>query len=372
MPAKFSGLRVEPGDVMAFYGPSGGGYGDPLDRPAEKVLEDVLDEFYTSEAARSTFGVVVDLEAERVDEAATEAARRALRARPAEERAGAGADLGPVAARPEAPRPAARSTSISAPAPAGSGRSTAAAHVVHRDRAPGRAARRFRGSRWRPGDGGHSPAGQWSARRERGRRQRHRPLAQRPLRRRLELRDRGLPPRRRGGGGHRTAPHERQLRPAYRPRERPRSRPRRAAQARERRVSARLRGRPSAPAPDQRASLCFFGRPRPARPGCEGGEPGQTRRPRRPVRSSRSAPVPHSIDPVADLGEALRVREALQQPRKPLGPFQRRTSALPSDTAAPVLQRGPRSSPCSRPSRSNCSVHSFARSASIAPPPSRS
>ena len=99
MPAKFSGLRVEAGDVMAFYGPSGGGYGDPLDRSAEKVLEDVLDGFYTADAARSTFGVVVDLEAERVDEAATEVARRELRARPAEERAGtAGTDLGPVAA----------------------------------------------------------------------------------------------------------------------------------------------------------------------------------------------------------------------------------------------------------------------------------
>ena len=99
MPAKFSGLRVEPGDVMAFYGPSGGGYGDPLDRSAEKVLEDVLDGFYTAEAARSTFGVVVDLEAEVVDEAATEAARRELRARPPEERAGvAGTELGPVAA----------------------------------------------------------------------------------------------------------------------------------------------------------------------------------------------------------------------------------------------------------------------------------
>ena len=61
------------------------------------------DGFYTSEAARSTFGVVVDLEAERVDEAATEAARRALRARPAEERVGAGTDLGPAAAAGAAP-----------------------------------------------------------------------------------------------------------------------------------------------------------------------------------------------------------------------------------------------------------------------------
>ena len=99
MPAKFSGLRVEPGDVMAFYGPSGGGYGDPLERPAEKVLEDVLDGFFTSEAARSAFGVVVDLGAETVDEAATDAARRELRARPGAERTGAGTDLGPVAIR---------------------------------------------------------------------------------------------------------------------------------------------------------------------------------------------------------------------------------------------------------------------------------
>ena len=98
MPAKFSGLRVGNGDVMAFYGPSGGGYGDPLERPPGKVLEDVLDGFYTAEAARSAFGVVVDLDAERVDEAATEAARRALRARPAEDRTGAGTDLGPIAA----------------------------------------------------------------------------------------------------------------------------------------------------------------------------------------------------------------------------------------------------------------------------------
>ena len=99
MPAKFSGLRVGTGDVMAFYGPCGGGYGDPLERPAEKVLEDVLDGFFTSEAARSAFGVVVDLEAETVDEAATDAARRELRARPGAERTGAGTDLGPVAIR---------------------------------------------------------------------------------------------------------------------------------------------------------------------------------------------------------------------------------------------------------------------------------
>ena len=143
MPAKFSGLRVEPGDVMAFYGPSGGGYGDPLDRSAEKVLEDVLDGFYTAEAARSTFGVVVDLEAERVDEAATEAARRDLRARSAEERAGvAGTDLGPAAA--EAAAPLQRGVDRAPARP-----------PAHPGRAPARGSSRADG---RPGTAAHSSA----------------------------------------------------------------------------------------------------------------------------------------------------------------------------------------------------------------------
>ena len=53
MPAKFSGLRVAAGDVHVFYGPCGGGYGEPLERPAAKVLEDVLDGFCTVEHARA-------------------------------------------------------------------------------------------------------------------------------------------------------------------------------------------------------------------------------------------------------------------------------------------------------------------------------
>ena len=75
MPAKFTGLRVSKGDVMAFYGPCGGGDGDPLDRPPEKVLEDVLDDFCTVEHARQAYGVVVDLDTETVDMAATDALR---------------------------------------------------------------------------------------------------------------------------------------------------------------------------------------------------------------------------------------------------------------------------------------------------------
>src|SRR5262249_28564643 len=82
MPAKFSGLRVAAGDVHVFYAPCGGGYGDPLERPAEKVLDDVLDDFCTVEHARAAYGVIVDPVAETVDKVPTAALRQRMRASP--------------------------------------------------------------------------------------------------------------------------------------------------------------------------------------------------------------------------------------------------------------------------------------------------
>lgn len=64
MPSKFSGHATQAGDVMAYYSPCGGGYGDPLERPAEQVREDVLDDFCTLEHAFEVYGVVLD---ERLD-----------------------------------------------------------------------------------------------------------------------------------------------------------------------------------------------------------------------------------------------------------------------------------------------------------------
>jgi N-methylhydantoinase B len=80
MHSKFHGLAVNKDDVMVYYSPCGGGYGNPLERPAEKVLEDVLDEFCTVRHARDVYGVIVDLESETVDHAATEALRARMRA----------------------------------------------------------------------------------------------------------------------------------------------------------------------------------------------------------------------------------------------------------------------------------------------------
>lgn len=67
MHSKFHGLAVEKDDVMVYYGPCGGGYGDPLERVPQKVLDDVLDEFCTFEEAREIYGVSINLESETVN-----------------------------------------------------------------------------------------------------------------------------------------------------------------------------------------------------------------------------------------------------------------------------------------------------------------
>lgn len=98
MPAKFSGLRLRAGDVHVFYGPCGGGFGDPLQRPAALVVDDVLDGFCSVEHARLAYGVVVDAAAEAVDEAATKALRDRMRASPGAREPGKTAPPKPAAA----------------------------------------------------------------------------------------------------------------------------------------------------------------------------------------------------------------------------------------------------------------------------------
>lgn len=80
MHSKFHGLQVEKDDVMVYYSPCGGGYGSPLERAPEKVLDDVLDEFCTPEDALSVYGVVLDIENETIDLAATRRRRAEMKA----------------------------------------------------------------------------------------------------------------------------------------------------------------------------------------------------------------------------------------------------------------------------------------------------
>ncbi len=80
MHSKFHGREVRKDDVLAYYSPCGGGYGSPLERSPKQVLDDVLDGFCTPEHAFEVYGVVLDLETETVDFAATEERRWKLEA----------------------------------------------------------------------------------------------------------------------------------------------------------------------------------------------------------------------------------------------------------------------------------------------------
>jgi N-methylhydantoinase B len=66
--------RARAGDTFVAVGPSGGGYGDPRERPAEQVREDVLDGYITAERARLDYGVVLRPDGG-LDEEATARAR---------------------------------------------------------------------------------------------------------------------------------------------------------------------------------------------------------------------------------------------------------------------------------------------------------
>jgi N-methylhydantoinase B len=65
------------GDVISFQQSGAGGYGDPFQRDPARVLEDVLDDYVSIEAARAQYGVVITGEGAdlRVDQAATTALR---------------------------------------------------------------------------------------------------------------------------------------------------------------------------------------------------------------------------------------------------------------------------------------------------------
>jgi N-methylhydantoinase B len=65
---------VKAGDVLTHVQPSAGGYGPPLRRDVERVLEDVLDEKVTPEAASQDYGVAIN-HAHQVDPAGTRALR---------------------------------------------------------------------------------------------------------------------------------------------------------------------------------------------------------------------------------------------------------------------------------------------------------
>ena len=77
LPSKVENFTVGEGDRLVFETAGGGGLGDPLDRDPELVATEVRRGLISVDAAREAYGVVV--EDGRVDEAATEEQRAAIR-----------------------------------------------------------------------------------------------------------------------------------------------------------------------------------------------------------------------------------------------------------------------------------------------------
>jgi N-methylhydantoinase B len=59
LPSKVPYRKARAGDRLVAYGPSGGGYGDPLARLPESILSNVIDGLLTDDIARQQYGVVI-------------------------------------------------------------------------------------------------------------------------------------------------------------------------------------------------------------------------------------------------------------------------------------------------------------------------
>ena len=64
-------VEVKEGDIIIKQSSGGGGVGDPAERDPEMVLEDVINELVSVEAAREVYKVAIDLESRTIDEEET-------------------------------------------------------------------------------------------------------------------------------------------------------------------------------------------------------------------------------------------------------------------------------------------------------------
>jgi N-methylhydantoinase B len=83
--SNFSAVPLHSGDSFTRPSAGGGGYGDPLERPFDEVLEDVIDQYVSIERAAKDYGVIIreidrDLDQFEIDQAASLELRQQIRA----------------------------------------------------------------------------------------------------------------------------------------------------------------------------------------------------------------------------------------------------------------------------------------------------
>jgi N-methylhydantoinase B len=80
IPGNSYGLtQMQPGDTVTIDAPGGGGYGNPLEREPEMVLNDVIEGYVSIEGAETDYGVVVDPETYTINMEETGRRRRLLK-----------------------------------------------------------------------------------------------------------------------------------------------------------------------------------------------------------------------------------------------------------------------------------------------------
>lgn len=82
--SNFSAVPLHSGDSFTRPSAGGGGYGDPLERPFDEVLEDVIDEYVSIERAAKDYGVIIreidrELDQFEIDQAASLELRQQIR-----------------------------------------------------------------------------------------------------------------------------------------------------------------------------------------------------------------------------------------------------------------------------------------------------
>ena len=61
-PGKFTRISLDEGDEVLIIAPGGGGFGSPLERSTNDVLEDILDRFISFKSAKECYGLGVQAE----------------------------------------------------------------------------------------------------------------------------------------------------------------------------------------------------------------------------------------------------------------------------------------------------------------------
>ena len=71
---------MQAGDILRLETPGGGGYGNPIDRPPELVLQDVKRGYYDRKIAEEEYGVLIVENDGTIDTEGTAQRRASLRA----------------------------------------------------------------------------------------------------------------------------------------------------------------------------------------------------------------------------------------------------------------------------------------------------